>query len=215
MRSWLGLRVVPVGFSGAVLSGPLLWPGRVRVIFARLTPATPPLRPGPGCGSAAFPARSSGRWLRRPEASRRTVRERGDMARVSPTPSQDTRMAMTLTGYRASRPRDTTGTVRSRLEAPKRDRPQRRACTAFRDTRAPPGPAPDGLVIPSGGPLAAARHTGRAAGIPVKGRECVTAQGSEVEDRGRAPTELAARYSGATRTQPHEPSRSAGAIRSH
>ena len=96
----------------------------------------------------------------------------------------------------------------------RRDRPQRRACTALRDTRAPPGPAPRRAGDPVGGPLAAARHTGRAAGIPVKGRECVTAQGSEVEDCCRAPTELAARYSGATRTQPHEPSRSAGAIRS-
>lgn len=34
----------------------------------------------------------------------------------------------------------------------------------------------------------------------------VTTQGSEVEDRGGAAAELAARFSAATRTQPHEPS---------
>ena len=97
----------------------------------------------------------------------------------------------------------------------RRDRPQRRACTALRDTRAPPGPAARRAGDPvrrsaRGG--AAHREGGR---NTVKARECATAQGSEVEDRGRAPAELAARYSGATRTQPREPSRSAGAIRSH
>ena len=121
--------------------------------------------------------------------------------------SQDTRMAMTLTGYRASptacrrrhRPVPAGGTEDeigpNAGHAPRCEIPGR-----------PRVLPPDGLVIPSGGPLAAAWHTGRAAGMPVKGRECATAQGSEVEDRGRAPTELAARYSGATRTQPHEPS---------
>jgi hypothetical protein len=56
VRLWLGLRVVPVGFSVAVLSGPLLWPGRVRVILTRLTPATPRAVAGPGLWPAAFPA---------------------------------------------------------------------------------------------------------------------------------------------------------------
>jgi hypothetical protein len=34
----------------------------------------------------------------------------------------------------------------------------------------------------------------------VKVRECATAQGTEVEDRGWAPTELAERFTAATRT---------------
>ena len=56
-----------------------------------------------------------------------------------------------------------------------------------------------GLVIQSGGPLAAgaAHRGGRNA---VKVRECAAAQGSQVEDRGWAPTELTARFSAATRT---------------
>jgi hypothetical protein len=60
----------------------------------------------------------------------------------------------------------------------------------LRDTRAARILPPGGLVIQSGGPLAAGaahREDGRNA---VKAREFVTAQGDEVEDRGGAPTEL-------------------------
>ena len=65
---------------------------------------------------------------------------------------------------------------------------------ALRDTRAAPGPAADGLVIQSGGPLAAGAAHREAAGILVKARECVTAQSSEAEDRGgMRQAELAAR----------------------
>ena len=70
---------------------------------------------------------------------------------------------------------------------------------------------PNELVIQSGGPLAAGAADQEGARNIVKARECVTTQGSEVEDRGGAPAELAARFSAPTRTQPHEPSRSAGA----
>ncbi len=70
-------------------------------------------------------------------------------------------------------------------------------------------------MIQSGGPLAAGAAHREGGRNTVKARECVTAQGSEVEDRGGAPAELAARFSAATRTQPREPSRSAEAIRSH
>ena len=55
VRSWLGLRVVPVGFSGAVLSGPLLRPGRARVILTRLTPATARAVAGPGLWLGGVP----------------------------------------------------------------------------------------------------------------------------------------------------------------
>ena len=65
MRLWLGLRVVPVGFSVAVLSGPLLWPGQVRVILTRLTPATARAVAGPwlwlgGVPGLQLPTGSSG-----------------------------------------------------------------------------------------------------------------------------------------------------------
>ena len=105
-------------------------------------------------------------------------------------------MAMPLTGHRAS-PTAVTLTAPSGpgWRHRRRDRPERRACAALRDTRAVPGPA------------------ARRVGDPVQARECATTQGSEVEDRSGAPAELAARFSAATRTQPHESSRSAGAIR--
>ena len=107
-------------------------------------------------------------------------------------------MAMPLTGHRAS-PTAVTLTAPSGpgWRHRRRDRPERRACAALRDTRAVPGPA------------------ARRVGDPVQARECATTQGSEMEDRSGAPAELAARFSAATRTQPHESSRSAGAIRSH
>jgi hypothetical protein len=55
----------------------------------------------------------------------------------------------------------------------------------------PPALPPDGLVIESGGPLAAdtAGREGRPNTVKVLG--CATVQGSETEDRGRAPAELA------------------------
>ena len=123
---------------------------------------------------------------------------------------------MTLTGYRACLDgRDADGTVRSLLEAPK--------------TRSAPTPGMHRVARYPGAPGPAARRAGdpvrrsarggaahRAGGRnTVEARECATAQGSEVEDRGRAPVELAARFGAATRTQPREPSRSAGTIRSH
>jgi hypothetical protein len=56
--------------------------------------------------------------------------------------SQDTGIAMTLTGYRAS-PTAVTLTVPSGpgWRYRRRDRPERLACAALRDTRAAPGPA--------------------------------------------------------------------------
>src|SRR5271165_2123382 len=112
--------------------------------------------------------------------------------------------------------RDADGTVRSGLEAPT-TRPARTPgmrphCEIPGRPRVLP---PDELVIQSAGPLAAGAAHREGGRNTVRARECVTAQGSEVEDRGGAPAELAARFSAATRTQPHEPSRSAGAIRSH
>jgi hypothetical protein len=62
--------------------------------------------------------------------------------------------------------------------------------------------------FPSPAPAQGGRNTAKA-------REGATAQGSQVEDRGRAPAELAARFSAATRTKPREPSRSARTTRSH
>ena len=55
VRLWLGPWVVPVGFSVAVLSGPVLWPGRVRVILTRLTPATARAAAGPGLWLGGVP----------------------------------------------------------------------------------------------------------------------------------------------------------------
>lgn len=123
---------------------------------------------------------------------------------------------MTLTGYRAS-PTAVTLTAPSGpgRRHRRRDRPEHRACAALRDTRRPRVLPPDGLVNQSGCPLAAGAAYREGGRNTLKARECVTAQGSEVEDRGDAPAELAARFSAATRTQPREPSRSAGAIRSH
>ncbi len=74
---------------------------------------------------------------------------------------------------------------------------------------------PDEPVIQSGGPLAAGAAHREGGRDTVKARKCVTAQGSEVEDRGGATAELAARFIAATRTQPRKPSRSAGAMASH
>lgn len=57
----------------------------------------------------------------------------------------------------------------------------------------------DGLTIQSRGPLAAgARH--RDGRVAVKVHECATAHGSEIKDRGRMSSELAARFSAAIRT---------------
>jgi hypothetical protein len=64
VRLWLGLRVVPVGFSGVVLSGPLLWPGRVRVILTRLMPAA---------ARAVAGARAVARRRSRPAVAGRSV----------------------------------------------------------------------------------------------------------------------------------------------
>jgi len=77
-----------------------------------------------------------------------------------------------------------------------------------RIARYPGGPGvlpPDELVIQSGGPLAAGAAHREGGRNTVKARECVTSQGSDVEHRGGAPAELAARFSAATRTQPREP----------
>ena len=96
----------------------------------------------------------------------------------------------------------------------RRDRPQPRACAALQIPGRPPVLPPGPLVIRSGGPLtagAAYRQGGRNA---VKARGCATAQGSQAEDRSRAPAELPARFSVATRTRLREPSRSAGTTRS-
>ena len=123
---------------------------------------------------------------------------------------------MTLTGYRAS-PTAVTLTAPSGpgWRHRRRDRPERRACAALRDTRAAPGPAARRAGDPVRRSARGERSTPEGGRNTVRARECVTTQGSEVEDRADAPTELAARFSAATRTQPHEPSRSAGAIRSH
>ncbi len=93
--------------------------------------------------------------------------------------------------------RDADGTVRSGLEHRRRDRPERRAAPHCEIPGRPWVLPPDKVVIQSGGPLAAGAYTGSGRNT-VKARECVTAQGSEVEDRGGAPAELAARFSAAT-----------------
>jgi hypothetical protein len=111
--------------------------------------------------------------------------------------------------------RDADGTVRSGLEAPKTRSARTPACAALQIPGRPRVLPPDGLAIQSGGPLAAGTAHREGRRNTVKAREYATAQGSEVEDRGRAPTELAARFRAATRTRPREASRSAGTIRSH
>jgi hypothetical protein len=54
------------------------------------------------------------------------------------------------------------------------------------------------------------RRRATAARMPSKGPRVHDAQDSELEDRGRAPTELTAQHSAATRTQARERSRHAG-----
>ena len=112
--------------------------------------------------------------------------------------------------------RDADGTVRSGLEGTDDESGPNAGHAPQCEIPGRPRVLPPGeLVIQSGGPLAAGAAHREGGRNTVKARECVTPQGSEVEDRGGAPAELAARFSAATRTQPHEPSRSAGAIRSH
>ena len=112
--------------------------------------------------------------------------------------SQDTGMAMTLTGPGLPRPPWLTAPSGPGWRHRRRDRPERRACAALRDTRAAPGPAARRAGDPVRRSARGGRSTRGAAGIlsrpanasprrAVRWRTAVVRRLSQRQDSARLP----------------------------